>query len=643
MRNDLLFIDGELVDLDDDTKITLNIRSNIFSDLSKIVSNNSYTIKLPKTVRNQRIIQHADLPSCLNDYPRKKHVGRYFRNGVEIINKSEVYLLSINDFIEIALVWGNSTALALMVNEGNKLTDLPYLEGDRPYIGPDYREWKDWGKNDDKVYPKVNYGFKRKESGVWYHPVVFVDYLLELISSAYNITLVFSDEKKAQIQKMFIPLISRNDSEKYSNMCALTFEINGTQYDETVKRQALTFKDNQDSNYYGRGYALGTGNNKMNSYCSFISNGTPRLYGHVEVRAKAGNTPLAPTIIVYNSNQSGSGANIDTTTVHEISSKFVIPIEGTSDQYMVVFDFDDEKTSVLTNKFDNKKGKYIKFSLEDIGDSILSISGNIKVANIAERVILQTYVGSGWAGESYVDGMFWIIPNLPTIKQIDFIKAVSSILGVFAIVIDDNTIRFVSVDEIIQNKNKAVDWTKKVIASSYCNKPAAVSFSLEDFAQRNRYLWKEDGTVSGEYSGCLYVEDETIEIEREAMTLPFAATENYGGLPYIPLYSYTKNGDTEELQYKEVEPRLLALSGINGEFTSLHWEALLRDNYKTYQEVIRSPKIISEKIEISDIELKGLDVTIPRYLAQYGRYYAIISVKAEETGICECKLLQLEV
>ena len=56
MRNDLLFIDGELVDLDDSTKITLNYKSNLFTDLSKIVSNNSYTIKLPKTVRNNGLL-----------------------------------------------------------------------------------------------------------------------------------------------------------------------------------------------------------------------------------------------------------------------------------------------------------------------------------------------------------------------------------------------------------------------------------------------------------------------------------------------------------------------------------------------------------------------------------------------------------
>lgn len=53
--------------------------------------------------------------------------------------------------------------------------------------------------------------------------------------------------------------------------------------------------------------------------------------------------------------------------------------------------------------------------------------------------------------------------------------------------------------------------------------------------------------------------------------------------------------------------------------------------------------LLAEKIEINDIELRDLDMTVPIYLAQYGRYYAIISIKAEDTGICECKLLQLEV
>lgn len=124
MRDEMLFIDGELVDLDEDTKITLNIKSNLFTDLSKIVSNNSYTIKLPKTVRNQRIIEHADLPACNTDYSRKYHQGRYFRNGVEIISDAKVVLISVSDSIEMAMTWGNSTAFQDLVDADYSLNDL---------------------------------------------------------------------------------------------------------------------------------------------------------------------------------------------------------------------------------------------------------------------------------------------------------------------------------------------------------------------------------------------------------------------------------------------------------------------------------------------------------------------------------------
>lgn len=164
MRDEMFFIDGELVDLDEDTKITLNIKSNLFTDLSKIVSNNSYTIKLPKTVRNQRIIEHADLPACGTDYPRKFHQGRYFRNGVEIVPDAKVALISVSDAIEMAMTWGNSTAFQSLVDADYSLRNLnEVVDGVSRYL-----TWKNWGEN-DRNFPLVNYGFRSDETTVWYH------------------------------------------------------------------------------------------------------------------------------------------------------------------------------------------------------------------------------------------------------------------------------------------------------------------------------------------------------------------------------------------------------------------------------------------------------------------------------------------
>ena len=271
---------------------------------------------------------------------------------------------------------------------------------------------------------------------------------------------------------------------------------------------------------------------------------------------------------------------------------------------------------------------HLKFALQNIGkpSDVVSISGTLKITNIEQEILLG--------------GRYWIIPNLPDIKQSDFIKAISAIIGTFPLFTESNGLVFVSFDTIMSNKAKALDWTRRLVATYKDNKPNAIAYSLDDFSQKNFYRWKEDDTVVGKYDGYLFVENETIESERDVVELPFAASDQFSDVAKIPIYSYDEEGN---LEYNSVEPRLLAYNGVKGVFTGLDWNTLLSMYYQTYQSIIRRPIVITEKIEINDIELRDLDMTVPIYLAQYGRYYAIISIKAEDTGICECKLLQLEV
>ena len=70
MTEQLLFIDNKAMDINESTNITLNFRSNIFSDVSKITSNNTYSIKLPLTVNNCHVINYAHLPSHSAQYAR---------------------------------------------------------------------------------------------------------------------------------------------------------------------------------------------------------------------------------------------------------------------------------------------------------------------------------------------------------------------------------------------------------------------------------------------------------------------------------------------------------------------------------------------------------------------------------------------
>ena len=119
MRNELLYVgaNNKLVDMDDSTNITLKYKNNIFTDIGKIVSNTSYTIKLPNTVRNQSAFLHADLPSCQYSVASFYLDARYIRNGVEIIKGAKIYLIGTSDVFETALIWGNATQFSSIANE----------------------------------------------------------------------------------------------------------------------------------------------------------------------------------------------------------------------------------------------------------------------------------------------------------------------------------------------------------------------------------------------------------------------------------------------------------------------------------------------------------------------------------------------
>ncbi len=110
MTRDELYINNTKADLNK-TDITLSYKSNLLTDISKIVSNSSYTIRLPKTANNLALIECAHLPSSISRYPYLKHKGTLLRNGIEIIKDAIVVLLEINESIEIALTWGNVTKL----------------------------------------------------------------------------------------------------------------------------------------------------------------------------------------------------------------------------------------------------------------------------------------------------------------------------------------------------------------------------------------------------------------------------------------------------------------------------------------------------------------------------------------------------
>lgn len=124
MTDQQLYIDGILMDMSEETAITLDIKSNLFRDITKMTANTTYTINLPKTAHNMAVLEFAGKPSTSSKYPYILHTARYFRNGLEIIRNGRASVLSVKETIEISIYWGLIQALTMLQSSDLKLNEL---------------------------------------------------------------------------------------------------------------------------------------------------------------------------------------------------------------------------------------------------------------------------------------------------------------------------------------------------------------------------------------------------------------------------------------------------------------------------------------------------------------------------------------
>ena len=125
MRDERLYIDNELVDINADTRITMDIRSNLFRSITDLANNSTLSIRLPKTARNQRIFEHVDLVQSTGNFAYKGHDVTYIRNGVGLIKYGNVTVLRVTDTaIEITIRWGLSGLLEYLSRRGLMLNEL---------------------------------------------------------------------------------------------------------------------------------------------------------------------------------------------------------------------------------------------------------------------------------------------------------------------------------------------------------------------------------------------------------------------------------------------------------------------------------------------------------------------------------------
>lgn len=589
---DLLYIDGQLVDLGDGVNITLDYKSNMLTDLSKIVGNNSYTINLPKTMKNLNIIGCADMAGVVSSFPRTYHEARYFRNGVELFKDGKAVLMGVGDTIEIVLLWGLSSGVYKLVELDKNLNEFTGVD--------DYVMWEATNSKSafdgrtKVVNMDVQYGLKSGETLVAIHPSVRSSYIFGLIESNFGVSFDLPHERKGFVNSLMIPLLTRNGGFANSSR-----SVGIVSYSELSQNYVLQkIGDEFDSNFlYSPPVDWGT-----TDFVGFKVLSAGKL--KIQITFKSS---IADKAIYY-----GAG-NIPSEWGVKYLSYYI-----SNGEY--VYD------SVFTIDVAEGDG----FGIEMVGVVSTGFNGALMRVELTPSTI-------------EIGERFPIVENLPNISCVEYVKAIAAIGGMFCVPSDDGAIKFITFESLADRSN-AVDWTDKLIVKDATNKPRSISYSLNDFARKNNMLWADDDSVGiTTANGAILVDDVTLDLERDAVELPFAASDTRGGKAMIRLYEYDDDGKPE---LQSVEPRILIEKDVDGystgTFDGLHWNTLIGEYYNTYQNAVKSPVVVSELVRLDELSLRDLDVAKPVYLRQYGRYYAIVELKAPSNGVCECKLLQLD-
>ena len=580
-----LYIKGESVDLGD-SEITLNFKSNLLGDISKITASNSYTITLPRTNKNIRLLEFPDVAGHESYMMRDYFNAEYYRNGVKLFDAKAVLISCSEDGFDVALTWGMSEKFIQLMNDDRSIQEFADMA----------LPWNSSTTYDNGLVDgQLSHGYIRHNTGIdvdsnrdkiFIHPSVNCMRLLEEIASYYGIEMEWGSYKQ-YIELLYLPLISQKANPKYNYYFAeIKLEYPGTP--NTVVKYVQT------------NMTLGIYNHVMGLTIHLNGSGNYRIESNVKTKNSA--NPIYLLIDKDNNNIYSSAFTYDGNYMYSFNKEY---LTEEKDLYLHI-DFQSQ--------IDESYNNYIKIT--DI--------------ELNEEAQYYTYYPIG--------------SNLPDISVVDFIKQICWLFGLFAIK-SDTGVSFIPVNKIIDNRDKAVDWSKKLVLTGWTAKETSYTFG--DFAQKNYFRYEENENAKSA-DGYMVVQNNTLDHEKDLVKLPYTAGGDNGDMRAVPYFKWSEDGTTVELE--DCGDRIMQLvisfdsqgkEDARLDFSDLKFQnRVSRFGLSSYQDLIKSPFVIKDTFRLTEIDLKNLDYTIPVYIERYAAFFAIISIKSQG-DYSECELLKL--
>jgi len=194
------------------------------------------------------------------------------------------------------------------------------------------------------------------------------------------------------------------------------------------------------------------------------------------------------------------------------------------------------------------------------------------------------------------------------------------------------------------SRGTAADWSERLIMEG-----RQTSYTFNSYGQRNVYKWKEHDRVKGDYDGAVMIDNTTLDAEAVAVELPFMATDGRN-VPIwerslqraqdddgreVTMYEYSFKGGGMYLKqaYRYGQNRI-------GLTFDIHLQDCINAGVSaSFADLL----VIKVKMRLDDVTLLEWDDGRLVYLGQYGAYFAVQEITSDGSGVCDVKLLRVNI
>ena len=605
-----LYINGQPMDLPVGTLISLEWVSNVLAGTIMVEASHSYTVRLPATENNRRILgDPANVVLTTSPQRLSFLEARYYRNEIDILGPCRAALLSYANSIEIALYWGGWPAYSEWAAKDRTLNDVGGVTSASITMGTTatrYQTFKTIG------YGLVNYSYET-ESGV----------------------VVPNAVRPAILVTKMLQLIEMDLSAQTGEQANIRIDRAGIDADDIMTFGTSAPSENGAQRFTGT------------AGCVFVSSSGNRI-------ASAVYTDPAALHDGYN------WRVINTRMRVRVSGSMAMPTDsyftGADLNYAQVIGVDAEgATQVLTQS---------EIAYSPLSRQItINMDETIETKDLASVYItLPTLAGATGMATTGPFATIQIDPlndyattndtiplagNLGPMKATEFLQGVCDYYGLVCIPDEATaTLNLISWNNLLENGlENATDLTDKLVGNGIEGIIRNARADLGNFAQHNLLQWTKDSTQDEDSAtwyrrdGDLQIQNVLLEQSRVMATLPWAPSN---GDRMTPLSEETKMKQRigHLVSPQDTSPLIYPAYFVYATSNELPYRTLWK--YRALKTMLENPYELSVFVRLSELDLKTFQKDTPVYFGQFGRYYIVTSIKTDNsTDLSQVTMFQI--